>query len=59
LWREKGGAEGGETVCLDEDPVLIGINTRLGEAVKTTEKVWGLRDSNYQNLGLAVIRDER
>jgi len=26
-------------VCLDDDPVLIGINTRLGRAVKTDEKV--------------------
>jgi hypothetical protein len=42
LWREKAELRAGkwEIVCLDEDPVLIGINTRLGEAVKTAEKVW-------------------
>jgi len=35
---EKAELEGGEMVCLDDDPVLIGINTRLGRAVKTDEK---------------------
>jgi hypothetical protein len=42
LWRGKAELRAGkwEIVSLNEDPVLIGINTRLGKAVKTTEKVW-------------------